>query len=329
MSRISSIVMGIGLGGARIAVAIGLACALPANAGRAHQPSSPPAQPPAPFVKEGITVKLAPHTFVIPDMNVGLVPNVGIVVGNRATLVIDTGLGTKNGEAVMREVRKVSRHDELYLVTTHFHPEHDLGAAAFPQGTRMIRACTQVQDIEEFDLELARTFSKRSPVIADLLAGATYRKADIVFDREHRLDLGGVRVRLQAVGPTHTRGDTIAWVEDDQVLFAGDVAMPALPAFASPYSSVRAWLQALSTLAALDAARVVPSHGDTGDARLFADYRRYLETLQRRARELKAEGQNAEAAAASISKELEAAYQGRQPGRIAAAARVAYAEATP
>ena len=46
---------------------------------------------------------------IIPDFNVGLVPNVGIVVGNRETLVIDPGLGRRNGEAVLREVAKVSK----------------------------------------------------------------------------------------------------------------------------------------------------------------------------------------------------------------------------
>jgi hypothetical protein len=74
-----------------------------------------PAAPPAPMVKENATVKLATHTHVIPDMGVGGVPNVGIIVGDRATLVIDTGLGQKNGETVMREVGKVSRNADLYL----------------------------------------------------------------------------------------------------------------------------------------------------------------------------------------------------------------------
>ena len=50
--------------------------------------------PADPIVKENVTVKVAPHTYVIPDGNVGLVPNVGIVVGTRATLVIDPGLAS-------------------------------------------------------------------------------------------------------------------------------------------------------------------------------------------------------------------------------------------
>lgn len=285
------------------------------------------AQAPDPLIREGVTTKVAGHTYVIPDANVGLVPNVGIVVGTRATLVIDTGLGPRNGETVLREVRKVSQNTELYLVTTHFHPEHDLGASAFPKSTRMLRARAQVQDIEEFNLQLAQTFSKRSPLVAELLKGATYRAADIVFDREHRLDLGGVHVRLMAVGPTHTRGDTIAFVEEDRVLFSGDVAMPALPAVISPSSSIRAWQEALTTLAGLNATRVVPSHGDMGDARMIVEYQRFLETVQRRASELKAKGVSATEAEETITKELTPAYEGRQPGRIAGAVRVAYAEA--
>lgn len=309
----------------RALMAAGLAASLPFHTNA--QAGAPASQPPAPLVREGLTTKVGAHTFVIPDGNVGLVPNVGIVVGSRATLVIDTGLGPKNGEAVLREVRKVSQHAEIYLATTHFHPEHDLGASAFPAGTRMIRARAQVQDIEESNLQLAQTFSTRSPVIADLLADATYRTADVVFEREHRLDLGGVHARLVAVGPTHTRGDTIFLVEEDGVLFSGDVAMPALPALISPSSSVRVWLQALETLSAFRPVRVVPSHGDMGDARMIDDYRRFLETVQQRVRGLKAQGVGVKEAEDRIAKALQPSYEGRQPGRIAAAVRIAYAEA--
>jgi glyoxylase-like metal-dependent hydrolase (beta-lactamase superfamily II) len=91
-----------------------------------------PAAIPDPLVRENATVKLAEHSYVIPDGNVGLVPNVGIVVGNRATLVIDPGLGRRNGEAVAREVAKVSRNTELYVASTHFHAEHTIGYLAFP-----------------------------------------------------------------------------------------------------------------------------------------------------------------------------------------------------
>ena len=84
--------------------------------GSAAQPAPAPAQTPAaplpPLIREGVTEKISAHVYVIPDNSVR-VPNVGIVVGSRATLVMDTGLGARNGEAVMREVGKVSRNAEL------------------------------------------------------------------------------------------------------------------------------------------------------------------------------------------------------------------------
>src|SRR3954463_6347474 len=90
------------------------------------------AQPVNPLVREGVTEKISEHVHVIPDGSVPLVPNVGIIIGTRGAFVIDTGLGARNGEAVLREVEKVNHGAELYLATTHFHPEHDLGAMAFP-----------------------------------------------------------------------------------------------------------------------------------------------------------------------------------------------------
>jgi hypothetical protein len=73
-----------------------------------QQPSSGQGSPPAPIIRENATVKLAEHVWAIPDFNVGLVPNVGIVVGSKATIVIDTGLGPRNGDAIVREMKKVT-----------------------------------------------------------------------------------------------------------------------------------------------------------------------------------------------------------------------------
>jgi len=290
-----------------------------------------PAAPADPIIRENATVKVSDHVYVIPDGNVPLVPNVGIIVGSRAALVVDTGMGFDNGQRVAREAARVSTRPELYVVSTHFHPEHALGEAAFPPTVTLVRARAQQQDIDEFGLSLADAFASRSAVNKQLLEGARYRKADVIFDAEHTLELGGVRVRLMALGPTHTRGDTVAFVEGDRILFAGDIVMNGtFVAFASPYSSVRAWLAALDRLAPLQPARIVPSHGGMGDASLIAQDRSYLSAVQRRARELKAAGKSADEAAAAITQEM----QGQFPTwtnlpRVAAAARAAFGEATP
>jgi glyoxylase-like metal-dependent hydrolase (beta-lactamase superfamily II) len=289
----------------------------------AQQPSADP------LIQASAIAKVSDHVHVISDRNVGLVPNVGIIVGTRATLVVDTGLGPRNGETVLRATNRVSNNAELYVVSTHFHPEHALGESAFPATAKIIRARAQQQDIDEFGLSLAKTFSARSPVVADLLKDAQFRKADILFEREHAIDLGGVRVRMLSLGPTHTRGDTIVWVEGDRVLFAGDVVMNrTFVAFASPYSSVKAWLADFDQLDPLRPLTVVPSHGPIGGAALIGEQRAVMLAIQARAEELKRQGKSADEAAQTVQAEIQARNpQWAVPSRIGIIARTAFTEA--
>ena len=286
------------------------------------------AQQQDPLVRENATVKAADHTYVIPDFSVGLVPNVGIVVGSRATLVIDPGLGRRNGETVLREVAKVSKNTELYIASTHFHAEHTTGYLAFPATAKYVNSTAQEAEFAEGGARQIENFSGRTPMTAELLKDATGRKADITFDRDYTLDLGGVRVRMLVVGPTHTRGDTAFFVEGDGVLFAGDVVMNESFVAANAGSSVKAWLAAFDAFAAMKPRTVVPSHGPVGDGSLVPAQRAVMQTIQVRARELKAQGRSADDTAATIQKELQAMHPtwGRANG-AAGAARAAYAEA--
>jgi glyoxylase-like metal-dependent hydrolase (beta-lactamase superfamily II) len=285
--------------------------------------------PTDPLIRDNAISKISEHVHVISDLNVGLVPNVGIIVGTRATLVVDTGLGPRNGETVRRITGRVSTNRDVYVVSTHFHPEHALGESAFPSSATIIRARAQQQDIDEFGLALAKTFASRSPLVAELLENAQFRKADRLFDREYVLDLGGVRVRLLSLGPTHTRGDTIVWVEGDRILFAGDVVMNrTFLAVASPYSSVKAWLADFDQLEPLQPATIVPSHGPLGGASLISDQRAMMTAIQSRAVALKREGKSVDEAAATVQREFQAQHPDwTAPARLAVIAKTAYAEA--
>lgn len=286
---------------------------------------TPPADP---LVREGVTVKVAPHTWVIPDGDVGLVPNVGIIVGARGVLVIDPGLGRRNGEAVLREVAKVAAGRPLFVASTHFHAEHTTGILAFPPSATYIDSNTQEAEYAAGGAQLIATFAKRSPVTAELLAGATQRTATTTFDGTYRLDLGGVHVQFMEVGPTHTRGDTVFFVEEDRVLFAGDVVMNQSFVAANAATSMRAWLAAFDRVDALKPAVVVPSHGAVGDASLIATCREFMLVIRTRAAELKAAGRSVDDTATQVQKELQAAHPTwPRANGIAAAARSAYAEA--
>ena len=281
-----------------------------------------PAAPP--LVRENATEKISDHVYVIPDNNVGMVPNVGIIVGSRGTLVVDTGMGARNGQTIVREMQKGSKTPELYLATTHVHPEHDLGAGGFPAHTKMIRSQAQIKEIAESGLETAKRFSSMTPLNAELLAGADFRKADIIFDQEHVLDLGGVRVRIMAMGFNHTRGDQAFFVEPDAVLFSGDVSMLAVPNVGG--GTVKQWLNSQNVFAKLQPRRVVPSHGALGDASMVANNRAFLETVQSRVAELKKQGRTLEETTTAVTAELQPKYP-TAGGRLTSTIRAAYSEA--
>jgi len=281
-----------------------------------------PLQPP--LIKEGATEQISDHVYVIPDGSVPVVPNVGIIVGNKGAFVVDTGLGARNGQAIMREVAKVNKGGELYLAVTHFHPEHDLGAGGFPATTKMIRSRDQQADIDEFGLETAKRFAGFSSDTAELLKGAEYRKADQLFDKELTIDLGGARVRLMAMGPNHTRGDIAFWVEPDNVLLSGDIVMTTMPGFSSPYSKLSTWLQSLNRFEQLKPVRIVPSHGPMGDASMITRWNTLMTTVQSRAAELKKQGRTVDDTVKVIQDELQDKYP---RNGLAGVARAAYNEA--
>lgn len=288
-----------------------------------------PAHVAVPVVKEGTTVKVSEHVYVIPDDKVPMVPNVGIIVGTRGTLIVDPGMGIRSGLAVMREMQKVGKGGELYVVNTHFHPEHTTGEAALPENAKIIRSAAQQQDIEEMGVKWVEVFRSRSPAIAEVLKGFTgFRAPAEIFEREKVLDLGGVRVRIMRQGPGHTRGDTVVFVEGERVLFSGDLAMKQLyPAFATPQSSGRTWLSSLDELEKLQPRTVVGAHFPITDASVINDYRVYLKALQARVAELKKQGMSSDDTAVQVRGEFAAKYKDwEQPIRIHPAATFLYKE---
>lgn len=282
-----------------------------------------------PVVKEGTTVRISPHVYVIPDENARGVPNVGIIVGSRATLVVDPGMGRKSGEAVAREAAKIGKGGEIYIVNTHFHPEHTTGEVAFPDSVKVIRAAAQQQDIEEGGLKWVEIFSKRSPELTELLKDIKgFRKPAEIFEREKTLDLGGVRVKLMWLGPGHTRGDTAIFVEGDGVLFSGDLVMnKVFPAFTSPQSRADTWIASLKALEALRPSQVVGAHYGMGDASVITAYREFFTALRARVAGLKRQGTSSDEIATTLRNEFRAKYPDwDQPLRVHAAATAIYAE---
>src|ERR1700730_18481389 len=199
-------------------------------------------------------------------------PNIAIVVGNRATLVVDTGLGPPNGATIARVVAKLAPgNQKLFLTTTHFHPEHAAGEAGFPRGTILIRNSVPQQEMELQGKEMVNMSASRSAKQKELLANATLRTPDITFDTEAKIDLGGVMARLLWFGGAHTKGDELTFIEPDRTLISGDVVQnKTMPNIFGDGGTPASWLTVLDKVAALNATHVLPDHSAPGDGSLVA-----------------------------------------------------------
>lgn len=307
-----------------LAAGAAIANELQETAPMGHNQSQPP-----PLVQENKTIKVSEHVYVIPDGRVNLVPNIGIIVGSRATLIVDAGMGPRNGQTVLRELAKVNKNTDLYFTTTHFHPEHMTGVQAFPANTIVIRPEAQQEEVDRKQPEFIHNFSQRTPEMKALLQDVKPRPPDILFDHETKLDLGGLTVRLVWLGPAHTRGDNNIFVEEDGVLFTGDVVINRFfPIFPDADASGKNWLTILDQLDEFHPRTIVPGHGEVGDASLISKERTYLKAVQSRVAELKAQGKSPEETEQALSAEFRAKYPDwENPGWIADAAKRFYIEA--
>ena len=260
--------------------------------------------PPAEGVPENAVAKVSEHVYAI----VGF-PNIALVTGRRATLVVDTGMGQRNGAVVVREAQKLAHNPLLYLTTTHFHPEHAMGEQAFPPNTLLIRPAAQQEEMEKRSAEIIERFSNLSAENRELLKGVKLRKPDIVFDKEAKLDLGGVTARLLWLGPAHTIGDELIYVPEDKALISGDIVQSKLiPNIPNSDASVKNWLAILDQIASLAPRFVIPDHGALGDGSLIAQEKAFLSAFHKRVLELNRQGTRIDQATQIMTTETRTKY---------------------
>ena len=127
-----------------------------------------------------------------------------------------------------------------------------------------------------------------------------------------KVDLGGVVVEIWHPGPGHTRGDTIAWVEAEKVLFSGDLVEYEAGVYTGD-AQLEEWPATLEALRALNAQAIVPGRGDAmkgpADVNKALDYtKRWVETLFRCGKEAAAQNMDLKAAMAHTRKSMDPVF---------------------
>ena len=126
------------------------------------------------------------------------------------------------------------------------------------------------------------------------------------------LDLGGVKVQIWHPGPGHTRGDTIAWVSQEKVLFSGDLVEYEAGVYTGD-AQLEEWPATLEVLRSLQAEAIVPGRGEAmkgaANVNKALDYtKRWVETLYQAGKEAAAEGMDLKAAMAHTRKSMDPTF---------------------
>jgi glyoxylase-like metal-dependent hydrolase (beta-lactamase superfamily II) len=146
------------------------------------------------------------------------------IAGRDAVLLVDPLIAPSHARLVEEAVRSWTDRPVRFVVLTHHHTDHALGASFFAsRGAEVVahRACRAAMEAEHPGLVAAR---QRVPALADLFRDAApYVPTLTIDDDEWRADLGGTRIRVWHPGPGHTPGDLVVSLEDESVTVCGDL----------------------------------------------------------------------------------------------------------
>jgi glyoxylase-like metal-dependent hydrolase (beta-lactamase superfamily II) len=220
--------------------------------------------------------------------NRGHTSNAGFVVTSEGVVVFDALGSPVLGRELLEAVRKVTPAPVRRVIVSHYHADHFYGLAALKDAGAEIWAQDAGRAYLASDAAQARLAERR-----ELLAAADLRlvPADRWLAGGESFRLGALTFRLIPVGPAHTPEDLAMAVEEEGVLFVGDLMFTGRLPFVGDADS-KAWIAAIDRVIALNPKILVGGHGDVSrdaaaDLRLTRDYLAYLrETMGAAAAEL-------------------------------------------
>jgi glyoxylase-like metal-dependent hydrolase (beta-lactamase superfamily II) len=187
--------------------------------------------------------------------------NNGVIIGEKAALVVDSGITPGMGTYIQEVVAGITDVPVRFLANTTYHGDHSFGNVAFSDDVVVVSSRLNKAAME--DLEEEKFFRSDSMYGDDALDSVTsWRKPDVTFDRFLEVDLGGRVVHLWHFGPGNGSGDTIVHVPDANTAWVGNfLRHPGIPPMllaGDPVGYLRS-LRAMQSTLRLD--HLVPGHG--------------------------------------------------------------------
>jgi cyclase len=185
--------------------------------------------------------------------------NSTFMVGSKGILVVDTGVDAIEGSKILRVIRKVSRLPVLYVINTHYHPDHQGGNSMVGPDATIIST--------DFTRERTLALMRSSPQLH-------LQPADVTFEQKLTIHLEPYSAEVYFPGKAHTSGDALVYFPRQHAIAMGDLFLNrSSPAMDE--GSVENWIKALDQTLTLPVNKVVPGHfelGTRGELQRFRDY---------------------------------------------------------
>ena len=190
-------------------------------------------------------------------------PNTGIIVGDDSVMIIDATATPVMARGVIERVRSVTDKPIKYVLLTHYHAVRVLGASGYRQeGLQQIIASRDTYDLivergqQDMDSEIGRF--PRLFQSAETVPGLTW--PTLTFSGSMSLWMGQLEVQIKQLGRGHTKGDTVAWLPGERVLFSGDLVEYDAACYTGD-AHLADWPATLDTISALNPDKLVPGRG--------------------------------------------------------------------
>ena len=234
-------------------------------------------------------------------------------------MVSDATVTPDMAQDLIARIRSVSDKPIKYVLLTHYHAVRVLGASAYiaEGATEVIASQGTYELIVERGAQDMQSEMERFPRLfrgADSVPGLTWPTLVVGNGQPGGrgclgIDLGGVKVQIWHPGAGHTRGDTIAWIEEEKVLFSGDLVEYEAGVYTGD-AQLEEWPATLEALRALKAEAIVPGRGEAMKGAVNVnkalDYtKRWVETLYTAGRQAAAAGMDLKAAMAHTRKTMD------------------------
>jgi glyoxylase-like metal-dependent hydrolase (beta-lactamase superfamily II) len=213
--------------------------------------------------------KIADDLFVIDGGGAG---NVAVYTTDEGVILVDDKFDTSFDE-IMANVKKVSSLPVRYVINTHYHSDHSGGNTRFaPTGAQIISTALGRKHI------VGKTASN---------APANMVPANITFDNQMSVFLGGKEVRAMYLGRGHTGTDAFVYFPARRVIHTGDLVTATGVPFVDYKAggSILEWTTTLDkSMTAMDWDTLIPGHGPISPKQMMLTYKTNFEAMREKMR---------------------------------------------